>query len=316
MNYRKIRFPFGYVPKILLIGNGFNRAFGLLPSAELLDMLRTKKDRDDRERSLENLPFPLRPIALTSDCVDERMKDISGELCQLSPCREEADILRKYAALPFDAILTTNYTYEIERSVEPDFRVFPGKTCKHRKVAVDEGSENHKKKFSTYYCFDNIRPTIWHIHGEAARHSTMIIGHYFYGDLLSKIQQSVEPLKSGLAICKKKNLDVTVSSWVDLFLLGEVHIIGFAMDVSEMDLWWLVNCKKRNFPNGRVFFYKPDIKPEEELIAEAMGITVRKDGYENIYKDYYFRMANLLSETVFDKNNITEMESSNEKERT
>ena len=76
-------------------------------------------------------------------------------------------------------------------------------------------------------------------------------------------------------------------SWLDYFLMGEVHIVGLGMALSEMDLWWLVNCKKRHFPDSNVILYKPDIKPEEKLLAEAYGVIVNTEGHTGNYKAYY-----------------------------
>ena len=30
-------------------------------------------------------------------------------------------------------------------------------------------------------------------------------------------------------------------SWVDLFLTRNVHILGFGLDFSELDIWWLLD---------------------------------------------------------------------------
>ena len=82
--------------------------------------------------------------------------------------------------------------------------------------------------------------------------------------------------------------DLKIRSWMDYFMLGDVYIVGLGMALSEMDLWWLVNCKKRHFPETNVILYKPDIKLEEMLLAEAYGIKVETNGLvNNNYKAYY-----------------------------
>ena len=87
-------------------------------------------------------------------------------------------------------------------------------------------------------------------------------------------------------------------SWLDYFMLGDVHIVGLGMALSEMDLWWLVNCKKRHFPGRKVILYKPDIKPEEKLLAEAYGVTVNADGFTGDYKAYYSWLCTELEKTL------------------
>ena len=70
-------------------------------------------------------------------------------------------------------------------------------------------------------------------------------------------------------------------------MLGNIHIVGLGMSLSEMDLWWLINCKKRNFPDTTVTLYKSDIRTEERLLAEAYGVIIKDDGYAASYRAYY-----------------------------
>ena len=60
-----------------------------------------------------------------------------------------------------------------------------------------------------------------------------------------------------------------VKSWVDDFILGDVYILGFGMDFSEFDLWWLLNRKKREkADHGNVWFYTPISSEEDERKRE------------------------------------------------
>jgi hypothetical protein len=90
----------------------------------------------------------------------------------------------------------------------------------------------------------------------------------------------------------------------NFFMLGNVYIVGLGMSLSEMDLWRLINCKKRNFPDKKVTLYKPDIQTEEKLLAEAYGVIVITDGNDGDYCAYYSDVCEklLLSSTkiVFD----------------
>lgn len=45
------------------------------------------------------------------------------------------------------------------------------------------------------------------------------------------------------------------------------------MSMCEMDLWWLMNCKKRN-GRGQITFIEPYISEEKRLLAEAYGVKV------------------------------------------
>ena len=39
--------------------------------------------------------------------------------------------------------------------------------------------------------------------------------------------------------------DIQIHSWIDLFFTTNVHIIGFGLDYSEQDIWWILNKRKR-----------------------------------------------------------------------
>lgn len=60
-------------------------------------------------------------------------------------------------------------------------------------IAYDREGKYNTEQLHTYFQIENA-PSVWHIHGEAARHGTMILGHYYYGKLLSKMQQYVSSL--------------------------------------------------------------------------------------------------------------------------
>ena len=64
-----------------------------------------------------------------------------------------------------------------------------------------------------------------------------------------------------------------------------------------MDLWWLINCKKRHFPDRKTILYKPDIKPEEKLLAEAYGVEVVQDSFNGDYQTYYQVLSRKLRKT-------------------
>ena len=101
------------------------------------------------------------------------------------------------------------------------------------------------------------------------------------------MQQYVSSLVARHKVSLEKQGDLEARSWIDWFMLGNVHIAGSGMSLSEMDLWWLINCKKRIYPNTTVTLYKPDIRTEERLLAEAYGVTVKDGGFDGDYRAYY-----------------------------
>ena len=285
MKKPSLTIPFGKSPKVLFLGNGINRAFGFLSWDGLIN---TKTENKSLE--LDGIPYPMQAVILTNDCVDRYMNDISDELCHIKSCDEEEELLRGVSQLPIDTILTTNYTYEFEKAIFENFKVVPQKASKYRKYAVDKSSEFAKRQLHAYFSLPNIDIPIWHIHGESARPDTMILGHYYYGKLLSSMQNYLSSVISRYKYCVKHELDFECKSWIDYFLVGNVIMVGFGLDLSEFDLWWLINAKKRHFPQTNVIIYKPDAKNSEKLLAKAYGVEIITDGYSGCYKEYYSKL--------------------------
>lgn len=294
MDNRKLCVKHNKVPKVLMIGNGINRTFGFASWDELIEAIRTKDLTGEEKAALENVPYPLQPVILTEDHLGTQMQSISKELSELRAPEAEEEMLRTLAALPVDGILTANYTYELEKALDNQFKCLPARKCKARKTALDGAGKYSTEQLHTYFDVGEY-PPVWHIHGEASRHGTMVLGHYYYGKLLAKMQQYI----SSMMVCYKarnaKGQDFEMRSWLDYFMLGDVYIVGLGMALSELDLWWLVNCKKRNFPNRKVVLYKKDIKPEEKLLAEAYGVIVETDNFEGDYLAYYQWVGDKLS---------------------
>ena len=132
----------------------------------------------------------------------------------------------------------------------------------------------------------------------------MVIGHYMYINLVSKWRDKL--------INRNKqymNWDFSKPSdcWLDSFVLGNVYILGLGMDYSEMDLWWLINRKKREKaePHGKVIYYEPHTPGNETKYAllKAYDVEIRDLGY---------RLLDIPDEEVCDKDQEKEMAKRNE----
>lgn len=71
------------------------------------------------------MPFPMQAVLLSRDQVDVSLQDLQRELtqCEVHPWLGEQ--LRRLLAMPFDCILTPNFTYEVECALVPDFMDHP-----------------------------------------------------------------------------------------------------------------------------------------------------------------------------------------------
>lgn len=293
----RLKIAYNEIPKVLILGNGINRSYDFASWDSLIEAISTKESGEIDREILEKVPYPMQPVILTEDHVGTQMKGISNRLSLLRAPSEEETMLNSFASLPIDSILTTNYTYELEKALDNQFVCMPSRKCKARKVAYTKNGDYSTKHLHTCFVLEDY-PPIWHIHGEAARHETMILGHYYYGKLLAKMQQYIPSLIARCKTAKSRQLDISIYSWLDYFMLGDIYIVGLGMALSELDLWWLINCKKRNFPDRKVVLYKPDIYPEEKLMAEAYGVVVETDGHNGDYKAYYKWVCEELSKKL------------------
>lgn len=246
----------GRRPKVLLLGNGPCRAFGGFSWDGLLDAIKdeaTYPQKADRY----DMPMPLKAAMLAGDDLAKNMRaiiapentdaqaDIRWESFVNCP-PELGGYLRQLLALDFDYILTTNYGYELEATLL--------KSPCSRKESIEKlqcytqvrraqpkfmlNTFNRVKRDGKYY-------DIWHIHGEARKPDSMIIGHNYYGRLLEHIVNRVNQSEEFRQIVRdfRKGKPVRVGSWVDAFMVGDVYILGLGLGFSETDLWWLIDQK-------------------------------------------------------------------------
>ena len=232
-----------HFPQILLLGNGIVRVQDGKSWCDLLDSF-SERPGEKAEDLL--LPMPLRAIYLTNDSIKMKLcgkkEEFLGELHD----PEIRGRLNKLLGLGFDDILTTNYSYELEMAVKGMGKMSENIIKSFSKNIIPGKRAETKYLLSTCNVVSNAdaRYRIWHIHGEARKPDSMILGHYYYAFLLKRIMEYLDMRANDYRALNKGD-EFEVKSWLDSFILGDVHILGFGMDFSEFDLWWLLNRKKR-----------------------------------------------------------------------
>lgn len=246
-------------PQILLFGNGLLQSFG---GESWNDFLTSIKKRDDLPCPKKiNCPEPLKAILLTNDQVDKAMREKCQELLGKNNMTVDlAEIIRELFLIGFDHILTTNYTYELEQAA-----IYPKilTESKVKQIAkCTTGNVEKKYLLHTYneVVFSGIPNKIWHIHGEARKPDSTILGHYYYGNSLYKIKD-----EAGKRADYERSTEAR--SWVEAFLFADIYCLGFGFGLAEFDLWWLLNRKAREKNNsGKLYFYEPLDKSQWEKI--------------------------------------------------
>ena len=286
---------------ILLVGNGINQAFedskdAFIPQKEnwdfkgmswinIVKQIMLNCNPDLKYDDVKTLPTTLQIVTASKDDVKKTMKSLSEYMVRDIISEDKAMFCKQLLTLPVENILTTNYSYELEQSVGIPARKYNYYQC--RKDSEKVSKTIHKLRLYTYSDLPDVKKKVWHIHGDAATPDSMIMGHYYYGKLLREIQLRIKNFMPFCKGCMNNGVDFESKSWVDLFLTKDVYIVGFGFDFSEMDLWWLAACKKKEFANTKIHYYAPkgETNTDKRALLDVYSIKIHEE-FEVKNKDY------------------------------
>lgn len=129
---------------------------------------------------------------------------------------------------------------------------------------------------------------IWHIHGESEAPQTIMLGLHQYCGSVGRISEYlngkykykqkkqmqtmpklVEHLKAGI---------VEPFSWIDLFFIADIYIVGFSLLYDEIDLWWVLTRRKRLKRQGidikNKIYFCGNVAPGKEELLNIMDVKV------------------------------------------
>lgn len=278
-------------PRVLLLGNGINRAFDSDSWDDLLNSIDCRADKYDIGEF--RCPETLKAVLVTEDNVDSALSGKKEALADLGSQKPEKqlELLRRLLAMNFDHILTTNYSYELETAA----------------LGKDGISENTLKRIQRHtsevkrceasfmlHTFNETRfrggtQKIWHIHGEARKPDSMVLGHYYYGLLMGKMLELNKKRRNSYS-----SRDFEILSWTDAFILGDVYILGYGFGFAESDMWWLLNRKKRETAQvGKTVFYELNMPGKSNFAkldllrimnTEIVSMTVENGNWKAMYE--------------------------------
>lgn len=296
-------------PQVLFLGNGLNLAYG---SSSWDDLLKEISVRDDIPNDL-SCPMPLKALLYTNNDIKSAMDRKKSKLFGTLSTELQTRVLQLVLSSGFDEILTTNYSYELEmaalgKTIEDDLSIkkMADHTAKVKRVESKYLLHSYNK--ATFNGKDN---RIWHVHGEARKPDSMILGHYYYANLLGRMVKYTEDNKDRYEKTAKEEQETEINSWLDAFILGDVYVLGFSFDLSEFDLWWLLNRKYREkAPHGKVWFYEPAKEGFNEKIelmrlldVQIEDCGVRKPDKNDprkteIYREFYTEALGMINERL------------------
>ena len=225
-------------PRVLMIGNGLlllNNGMGWS------DLIKTLAPDPTDIPDVRGIPYAMQPEAVCGTDVENIQRLIAENIKSKDP----HEILRQLAFMDFDAILTTNYTYEIEEALTG------GNWSENKRVKSHTtlyGSPH--VRYNTYKCnlvkdINDRELPVFHIHGEQARKHSMVLSYYSYAESVYRLIEMNKRRKNAYEEHQATGASLVCEGWLDYFLLGEVYAVGFGFDLSEFDIWWAIERKSR-----------------------------------------------------------------------
>lgn len=283
------------VKKVLLMGNGVTRCFNSGSWSEIIEDIAKKHNVD--YRNIKGLYPPSQIVVASNNKLEDVAKDIANELilkvdnkiCSSKSCNGGC-LLDAILSKEFDSILTTNYSNELERCF-----MHKNNLSKVSKKYTIPNLPEKKKRFQLYRYSNIGNNKVWHIHGDDMVPKSMITDTSYYCKLVAQIEEILSRL-----IRRLYANNFEYKTWVDYFILGEVHVLGFGLDFSEIDIWYLLDYKSRKFSDCKTIFHCPSgkigLSVEKELLLKTYGVYI--DDSVNLkngnYLNYYLDVLNSI----------------------
>lgn len=254
-------------PQVLLVGNGL-----VYQNDFSWDNFIKKISKESKPDTLtDGIPYSIKATTIANVSDKTRHNDYCKAFSEYK--YSSFDNLNQLLKIPFDSILTTNYTYEIENHLYKNYYLLSNETKRKKSICTAKKSEA-KYLLRTYNRLSRGVQThdIWHIHGEIRRKSSIILTHDEYARLTKNILEYLDKIRNSY---DEYYEDVKFKSWIDYFIMGDIYIVGLGLDFSEFDLWWLLNRRMReNAKIGNIYFYEPKSEQSEAKISvlECMGV--------------------------------------------
>lgn len=268
--------------KTVLFGNGFNQLSNDCPSWHKL--LESVSDNDTLP-FLEGIPPTLQyeqvyltpeyTVTLNEDSAkssETELKEAIKDKLQKISFNAYYETLQK---LDVDFFLTTNYDH-----------TFYNNNSKLIKDS-DESEKLYSIRRWKKLKIDGRDKLLFFIHGDLQKTASIMLGLDHYGGSLAKIGDyvkgnyqkskttnsnttnykrvpSIKERINNTALLRPsdygfKDSGTQILSWIDTFFFTDLHIIGFSLDFSEIDIWWLLSrrarLKKFNLVKNKIFYY-------------------------------------------------------------
>lgn len=244
--------------KALFLGNGIHRTENnrVVSWGELLQRISsTYEINTDLNNELKPFPLAFEEMLYAKEGRNEiqsKLKNLKTKISDIL-IRDAAELIdneihKGFMQCGIKEIITTNYDYNLEASIENSFLL------KKKEYSIN----NLESKHSLYRGYKIDQVTVRHIHGELKHNrkveptdknypeESIMIGFEHYSEYFSKIQNIIKGESGKQKESEKKSIlirlrdDDTNKIWTDLFFTHHLVFAGFSFDFSENHLWWLL----------------------------------------------------------------------------
>ena len=287
-------------PQVILFGNGLNYQ----DESSWKEILRKSANEGVETGSFWDddkllIPNSVYSVATGSEDDNERHRKLVKAFADY--CYDDLSILEVLTRINADAFLTTNYTYDLESAIV--YHYFEKSKDTKSKKRFFISSANHYSEKYHVHTFNSIGGrSVWHLHGELDKPQSLVIT---LDEYLREIGKLLEYNKQVGNKYEENSSSFSIKSWLDYFIIADVHILGLSMDFSELDLWWAINRRRRESgDNGQIYYYGYKTVEQQELVKRnvmsLMGVKIMDD-YElkdGDYKSLYQRIILDINEYV------------------
>lgn len=226
----------------------------------------------------------------------KKSKEYNLKLCYLSPIKKiiSNSLYRLLAGKNVNNFITTNYDVTLDK----EFNALNYT----RDTSVNTSERVYSIRRLHRFIKGKVEKNVWYAHGEENYPKSIMLGYDQYCGAIGLLNNYLKGNYKLDSMVKRINESNTqIHSWIDLFFFTDVHIFAFGLDYSEMDIWWILNRRKRmlvenklinSLPN-KIYFYMNDLDPEKaKLLKDFDVIVVRVNVSRNNYNFAYQQIIN------------------------
>lgn len=232
------------VKKIIMLGNGINRCiFSNISWGDLLSTIANKYD----VKLNQNISFPMQFETIVNQISSSSKITIDDVHTRI---KQEIISLLKVATLPIQAphralaetahsVITTNYDYLIEHSIDRDF-------------SIDDIPKHSKDSNNKYNLKNSILAggkEVFHIHGDLRKAKSICLGYEHYAGTVQHLRDAIATKKDigeekiPAIVMALRDQKYSTNTWAEKLFTDDVNIVGLGLTRSEIDIWWLITYR-------------------------------------------------------------------------